>query len=139
MSKSYRPTKNEFQTEWNFVDANGKVLGRLATEIAAKLIGKDKATYTPGVLPNVKVVVTNASKVAVTGNKETGKIYYRHTNFPGGIKQETLGELREKNPSKIIENAVKGMLPQNKLRNRFMANLYVYEGTEHPHTAQEGK
>lgn len=139
MSKSYRPGKDEFDTEWSFVDANGKVLGRLATEIAAKLVGKDKATYTPGVLPMSKVVVTNAAKVAVTGNKESDKVYYRHSNYPGGLRQETLGEMRAKHPERIIQNAVKGMLPNNKLRDRFMANLYVYEGAEHPHTAQEGK
>ncbi len=139
MTKSYMPKKNEFETEWHFVDANGKVLGRLATEIAAKLVGKDKATYTPGVLPKVKVVVTNSLKVAVTGNKESDKIYYRHSDFPGGIKQATLAEVRTKDSTKIIERAVKGMLPNNKLRKRYMDNLYVYEGTEHPHSAQEGK
>lgn len=139
MNKSYMPKKNEFDTEWHFVDAEGKVLGRIATEIASTLVGKDKPTYTPGVLPKVKVVVTNAAKVAVTGNKEDDKIYYRHSDYPGGIKQETLGEVRAKDSTKIIERAVKGMLPNNKLRKRFMANLYVYEGTEHPHKAQEGK
>jgi len=115
------------------------VLGRVATEIAKLLMGKDEATYTPGVMSGNKVVVTNSAKIAVTGNKMADKTYFRHTRYPGGIKQATLEEVMAKDPTKPLRMAVKGMLPKNKLQKRYMANLHIYAGEEHPHTAQENK
>ena len=137
MNKTHAPKLSDKKEEWYFVDANGKVLGRLATSVASLLLGKDSALYTPGVLSGNHVVVTNASKVAFTGNKKQQKIYYSHSNYPGGLKQETLEQVMKKDPSKVIERAVKGMLPTTKLRKRYMANLHVYERKEHPHGAQE--
>lgn len=137
MTKSFFPRKEGKEIEWFFFDVEGKVLGRIASEIAVKLIGKDSPKYTPGVLSGNKVVVTNAAKVAVTGNKEDDKTYYRHSGYPGGLKSETLGEVREKDPTRIIKMAVKGMLPRNKLTKKYMANLYIYPDAEHPHKAHE--
>lgn len=130
-------TSNE-KTKWHFLSAEGKILGDLATEVSRILLGKNSASFTPGVLSDAKVVVTNAAKVAVSGTKESNKLYHRHSNFPGGLRTETLSEVRAKNPKKIIENAVWGMLPTNRLRERMMANLYIYPSAEHPHHAQEG-
>lgn len=131
------PKTKDIKEEWHFVDAKGKVLGKLATEVSVQLVGKNTPTYTPGALSGNHVVVTNAAKVAVTGNKRQDKTYYRHSNYPGGLKAETFAEIIAKNPPKAIELAVRGMLPINKLRKRYMAHLHVYAGTEHPHSAQE--
>lgn len=131
------PTKSRISREWHFFDAEGKVLGSLASEIAQILIGKNKAVYTPNINVGDKVVVINAEKIQVTGTKEAQKIYYRHTGFPGGIKSETLKELRDRKPADIIKKAVYGMLPKNKLRAERLNNLYIYVGSNHPHTAQQ--
>ncbi|MDB5162352.1 MAG: ribosomal protein nonfunctional [Candidatus Saccharibacteria bacterium] len=125
--------------EWFLIDAADAPLGRVATQIAKYLIGKYKTTYTPHVDAGDYVVVINAKALVVTGDKETGKIYYRHSGFPGGLTEATLKEVREKNPSRIIEAAVKGMLPRNKLSADRMARLRVFEGAEHAHTAQTPK
>jgi large subunit ribosomal protein L13 len=136
--RTYNPTLSTLKQDWHLVDVNGKVLGKVASEIAVLLMGKNKATFTPGVVSNDKVVVTNAAKVVVTGRKETDKVYYRHSNYPGGLKSATVAEVREKDSRRLIEYAVKGMLPNTKLRKNYMANLFVYAEEEHPHKAQLG-
>ena len=124
---------SDVKREWHIVDAQDKILGRLATDIAQKLIGKHKKEYTPHIDAGDYVVVVNAAQIAVTGNKEEQKKYYRHSGFPGGLKVRTLGELRETFPERIIEKAVKNMLPKNKLQSPRMTRLKVYAGAEHPH------
>ena len=138
-AKTFSQKTADVSREWFLVDASELPLGRIATIIADKLIGKSKPTYTPHVDGGDYVVVVNAEKVVVTGNKETAKIYYRHSGFPGGIKDATLAEVREKAPEKIIENAVRGMLPKNKLSDARMERLKVYAGAEHAHAAQKPK
>ena len=138
-AKTFSQKTADVSREWFLVDASELPLGRIATIIADKLIGKSKPTYTPHVDGGDYVVVVNAEKVVVTGNKETAKIYYRHSGFPGGIKDATLAEVREKAPEKIIENAVRGMLPKNKLSGARMERLKVYAGAEHAHAAQKPK
>lgn len=122
---------------WYVVDAQGKTLGRLATEVARRLRGKHKAEYTPHVDTGDYIVVVNAEKVRVTGNKADGKIYYSHTGFPGGIKGISFADRQKKQPEKIIEDAVKGMLPKNPLGRAMYKKLKVYAGSEHPHSAQQ--
>ena len=134
--KTYSQKPAEVSRRWVLVDATDAPLGRLSTEIAKYLIGKYKPSYTPHVDGGDYVVVINAAKAVVTGDKETGKVYYRHSGFPGGIKDATLKEVREKFPERIIENAVKGMLPKNKLSEGRMQRLKVFPGSEHAHTAQ---
>lgn len=124
---------SDVKREWHLVDAQDKILGRLATDIAQKLIGKHKKDYTPHIDSGDFVVVLNAAQIAVTGKKEEQKKYYRHSGFPGGLKVRTLGELRETFPERIIEKAVKNMLPKNKLQSPRMARLKVFAGAEHPH------
>jgi large subunit ribosomal protein L13 len=138
-AKTFSQKPADVNREWFLVDATELPLGRIATIIADKLIGKSKPTYTPHVDAGDYVVVINAEKLVVTGNKETGKIYYRHSGFPGGIKDATLAEVREKFPERIIEKAVQGMLPKNKLSADRMARLKVFPGAEHAHTAQQPK
>lgn len=138
-AKTYSQKTADINREWYLIDASTAPLGRVATEIAALLIGKRKPTYTPHVDNGDYVVVINAEKVVVTGNKETGKVYYRHSGFPGGIKDATLKEVREKFPERIIEAAVKGMIPKNKLSAERMARLRIFAGEEHAHTAQTPK
>ena len=121
---------------WILIDAKDATLGRVSTEIAKYLIGKYKPTYTPHVDGGDYVVVVNAKELVVTGAKETDKIYYRHSGFPGGLKEAQLKELREKSPESIIQEAVKGMLPKNKLAAGRMARLRIFAGSEHDHTAQ---
>ncbi len=122
--------------KWHHFDVANEVLGRIATEIAAKLIGKHKPSYTPHVDGGDFVVVTNASKVSVTGRKGSDKLYRRHSGYPGSTKEETFDELQERNPARIIELAVQNMLPKNKQRDQRMKRLKVYAGEEHPHQAQ---
>lgn len=130
--------KNEtVKREWFVVDAEDKVLGRLASEIAHRLKGKHKPEYTPHVDTGDYIVVVNAGKVAVTGNKTTDKIYYRHTGHPGGIKSVSFREMIEKHPTRVIENAVRGMLPRNKLGRAMLSKLKIYAGAEHAHQAQQ--
>ncbi|MFZ2545410.1 MAG: 50S ribosomal protein L13 [Candidatus Saccharimonas aalborgensis] len=122
---------------WILIDATSAPLGRVATEVAKYLIGKYKPTYPPHVDGGDYVIVINAKDTVVTGEKETDKIYYRHSGFPGGIKDAQLKEVREKFPERIIENAVRGMLPKNKLSPERMARLRVFSGSEHTHEAQK--
>lgn len=119
------------------MDASQYTLGRLAAALAHRLRGKHKPQYTPHVDTGDYIVVVNAEQVQVTGRKETDKIYYRHTGYPGGIKSRTLEEMREKRPEQIIQRAVKGMLPRNPLGRQVARKLKVYRGSEHPHTAQQ--
>ena len=127
---------NEINREWFIVDAEGQTLGRLASEIAQIIRGKKKPFYTPHMDMGDFVVVVNAEKVKVTGNKEKDKSYFRHSGFPGGVTQISLQKVRQDFPERIITNAVKGMLPHNKLGRQLLTHLKVYSGTEHPHAAQ---
>ena len=129
--------KEDTQHNWVIVDATDKVLGRLASKIADKLRGKDKPIFTPHVDCGDHVIVINAEKVKLTGNKLTQKEYVRHTGFPGGQRISTPEELFKKKPTDVIEKAVKGMLPKNKLGRQLFHNLHVYAGTEHDHGAQK--
>ncbi|OGT63705.1 MAG: 50S ribosomal protein L13 [Gammaproteobacteria bacterium RIFCSPHIGHO2_12_FULL_45_12] len=135
--KTYFATNENREHKWYLVDASGKVLGRLATQIAKYLRGKHKPEYTPHADTGDYIVVINADKVKVTGAKEQDKKYYRHSGYPGGIKEMTLEKLRAKDPGRIIELAVKGMLPRNPLGRDMLRKLKVYAGTDHPHAAQQ--
>lgn len=135
-AKTYSQKTADISRSWYLIDASSAPLGRVATEIAKYLIGKSKPTYTPHIDNGDYVVVINAEKAVVTGNKEEGKIYYRHSGFPGGIKDATLREVREKYPERIIEAAVKGMIPRNKLASERLGRLRVFAGETHSHTAQ---
>lgn len=134
--KTFSQKPSEVTRRWILIDATDAPLGRVSTEIAKYLIGKYKPTYTPHIDGGDYVVVINAANVAVTGDKEVQKKYYRHSGFPGGIKDARLEEVREKFPERIIEAAVKGMLPKNKLSDERMKRLRVFAGSEHTHTAQ---
>jgi len=129
--------KETVNHQWFVVDAENAVLGRLATQIANVLRGKHKAIYTPSVDTGDFVVVLNAEKIALTGNKVADKVYYSHSGFPGGIKSTTAGELLVKKPEELIRKAVKGMLPKNKLARHMLKKLKVYSGGSHPHEAQQ--
>ena len=129
--------KEETQHNWVIVDASDKVLGRLASKIADKLRGKDKPIFTPHVDCGDFVVVVNAEKIKVTGNKFEDKKYYTHSLYPGGLKTKTFKDMNATKPEKIIELAVKGMLPKNKLSNQLIKKLKIYAGSEHPHEAQQ--
>ena len=134
--KTFSQKPADVSRRWILIDASTAPLGRVATEIAKYLIGKYKPTYTPHVDGGDYVVVINAAKVPATGDKELQKKYYRHSGFPGGIKDASVKEVREKFPERLVENAVKGMLPKNKLSADRMARLRVFAGSEHAHTAQ---
>ena len=134
--KTYTAKPGEIQREWFLVDAEGKTLGRLATQIADTLRGKGKPAYTPHVDTGDFVIVVNAEKIAVTGSKLDSKIYYRHSGYPGGIKQRTLREELDRRPTEVIRKAVRGMLPRNRLGRAQLRKLKVYAGPEHPHDAQ---
>ncbi len=136
ISKTYSQKPSEVTRKWVIVDASTAPLGRTAVVIAKYLTGKSKPTYTPHIDAGDYVVVVNAAKAVVTGNKEKDKTYYRHSGFPGGIKSESLAEVREKNASKLIVSAVKGMIPRNKLAAERLKRLRVFEGEEHTHEAQ---
>jgi len=135
--KTYYAKPGEVEREWLIVDATDMVLGRLASNVAQILKGKNKPQYTPHVDVGDFVVVINADKVRVTGAKETDKVYYRHTGYPGGLKSETFTEAMAKHPTRVIERAVKGMLPKNTLGRAMGRKLKVYAGPEHPHAAQK--
>lgn len=137
--KTFSAKGHEVKRDWYVVDASDKVLGRLATEIARRLRGKHKAEYTPHVDTGDYIVVINAEKVTVTGRKYDDKMYYRHTGHPGGIKSDSFAKLQARNPARIIELAVKGMLPKNPLGREMYRKLKIYVGSEHPHTAQQPK
>ena len=127
----------EVKKDWYVVDASGKTLGRLATQCATILRGKHKPSYTPNVDCGDNVIIINAAKIVYTGDQENKKTYYHHSMFPGGLKSISIGKLKETNPTLLVEKAVKGMLPHTKLGDQMRAHLYVYEGAEHPHTAQK--
>ena len=137
--KTYVATPQNRQRDWYLVDADGKTLGRLATQIADVLRGKRKPDYTPHCDTGDFVVVINAERIRVTGNKRADKIYYRHTGYPGGIRSRTLGEMLDRRPEEVIRMAVKGMLPKNRLARQQITKLKVYAGPEHPHQAQQPK
>ncbi|MDG2070630.1 MAG: 50S ribosomal protein L13 [Pseudomonadales bacterium] len=135
--KTISANEGTVRRNWYVVDATDKTLGRLSTQIANRIRGKHKAEYTPHVDTGDYIVVVNAEKVRVTGTKLDDKHYYRHTGYPGGIKSVTLGKMMEETPTSAIEQAVKGMMPKNKLSRSMLAKLKVYAGSEHPHTAQQ--
>lgn len=137
MTKTYSPKPADIEREWFVVDAEGLRLGRLASVIAGTLRGKHKPIYTPHEDTGDFVVVVNAEKVVLTGRKEEQKIYRRHSNRPGSLVEQTAGEVREKFPRRLVESAVRGMLPKNSLGRRMFRKLKVYEGPEHPHQAQQ--
>ncbi|HDN85005.1 50S ribosomal protein L13 [Candidatus Aerophobetes bacterium] len=134
--KTFIPKKDEIVRKWYLIDADGKILGRMATRIARILSGKDKPIYTPHLDTGDFVVVINARKVRVTGEKYTQKIYYHHSGYPGGLKKRTFEELMKKKPEEIILRAVKGMLPKNRLGRKMLKKLKVYPDADHPHQAQ---
>jgi len=135
--KTFSAKPETVKRDWYVVDADGKTLGRMATEIARRLRGKHKPEYTPHVDTGDYIVVINAEKVKVTGNKSKDKMYYRHTGFPGGIKEISFEKLIDKKPEMVIEKAVKGMLPKNPLGRAMYRKLKVYAGPDHQHTAQQ--
>jgi len=137
--KTYTPKADEIERAWWVVDAEGKVLGRLASEIAKVLRGKHKPMYTPHLDTGDHVIVVNAEKVRVTGNKEEQKTYFRHSGYMGGDKHIPFKEMREKHPERILELAVKGMMPKNNLGRLMLKKLKVYAGDQHPHEAQQPK
>ena len=135
--KTYVTKPADIERKWYVVDADGETLGRLATKIAVILRGKHKPIYSPSVDCGDYVIVLNADKITVTGQRLDQKVYYRHSGYPGGIRSITLREQLEKHPTRPIELAVKGMLPKNKLGRKMLKKLKVYTGSEHPHQAQE--
>ncbi len=135
--KTYSAKPLEVERKWYLIDAEGEILGRLATRVANILRGKNKPEYTPNVDTGDFVIVINADKVVVSGKKETDKIYYHHTGYPGGLKAASVKEVREKDARKLIEKAVKGMLQHNTLGDTQFTKLKVYNGPEHPHAAQK--
>jgi large subunit ribosomal protein L13 len=137
--KTYVATPANRERNWVLVDASGKTLGRLATRIADALRGKRKPEYTPHIDTGDFVVVVNAEKIAVSGNKREQKIYYRHSGYPGGLRTRTLEEMLERRPEEVIRLAVKGMLPRNRLGRQQLRKLRVYAGPDHPHEAQKPK
>jgi len=137
--KTYSAKPKDIQREWFVVDADGVPLGRLATKVATILRGKHKPMYTPNIDVGDHVIVINAEKVALTGRKAQSKVYYRHSGYPGGLKEITFQRMIEKHPERVIEIAVKGMLPHNSLGRQMYRKLKVYAGSEHPHTAQQPK
>ena len=134
--KTYSARKEDIARDWYLVDAEGKALGRLATEIAKRLRGKHKPVYTPHIDTGDFIVVVNADKVALTGKKLTDKIYYHHTGYPGGLKSVTAGKMLEEKPEDLLTGAVRGMLPKNSLGRQMLKKLKVYRGDRHPHKAQ---
>ena len=139
MIKTYTVKESEIERKWHLIDASDKVLGRLATEASALLLGKHKPTFTRNLDTGDYVVVINAEKILVTGNKAKQKLYYRHSGYPGGLKSASLEEVMQKDPTKVIEHAVKGMLPHNRLGAQMIKKLKVYVGDSHPHVSQTGE
>lgn len=135
--KTFSLKASEIQRSWLLIDADNQVLGRLATQVATLLRGKHKPTYTPSMDNGDFVVVVNAEKIRMTGRKADQKIYYRHTNYPGGLKQTPFKIMLQKHPDRIIRLAVKGMLPRNRLSRHVLLKLKIYAGPDHPHTAQQ--
>lgn len=138
-TKTYTPKASEIQRDWYVVDAEGKTLGRLATEVARVLRGKHKPTYTPHMDMGDCVIIVNAEKVHVTGNKSRDKLYYRHSQYPGGLRALNMEQLQRRHPTRPVEKAVRGMLPKNILGTKMFKKLRVYAGPDHPHEAQQPK
>ncbi|MBL7166513.1 MAG: 50S ribosomal protein L13 [Dehalococcoidales bacterium] len=138
MSKTYSIKASDIKREWHIVDAEDQILGKLATRIAGLLMGKHKPLFSRNMDVGDSVVVINAEKVRVTGNKEKQKMYYRHSGYPGGLKTTSLETMMQKHPNRVIEHAVKGMLPKNRLQARMMKRLRVFVGDSHPHLGQTG-
>ena len=132
-NNSFVPKMKEINREWHFINAENEVLGRLSTKIAKLLMGKNKASFTRNENMGDKVVVTNAAKIRVTGKKLKDKVYYHHTDFPKGLRSESLENLLSRKPTEVLKKSVMGMLPKNRLRNLMMKNFYIYAGEEHPH------
>jgi large subunit ribosomal protein L13 len=136
MKDTFTPSQSFITKKWFVIDATNQKLGRIATKISQILIGKNKIIYTPFLETGDNIIVINAEKIILTGNKETQKIYFNHSGRPGGMRLEQLAKLRQRRPEKIIEHAVKGMLPKGSLGRKVYTNLKVYMGSEHPHDAQ---
>lgn len=137
MRQTFMANESNIDRKWYVIDAEGKTMGRLSSEVASILRGKHKVTYTPHVDCGDHVILINAEKIYLSGNKAADKIYYRHSNHPGGIKSISAGELREKNPVRLMETSIKGMLPKGSLGDKMFKKLHVYAGSEHPHAAQQ--
>jgi len=137
VKRTYVTKPEEVERNWYVVDASGQTLGRLASEVAQIIRGKHKPTFSPAVDVGDYVVVVNAEKIHVTGRKLDQKMYYRHSGYPGGLKELTLGRMLEEHPTRVIKLAVRGMLPKNKLGRKMIKKLKVYAGPEHPHQAQQ--
>ena len=134
--KTYTPKASDIKRDWQVIDASGQTLGRLASQIARLLMGKHKPIYAPHIDCGDYVVVVNAAKIRVTGNKLLGKVYYRHTGYPSGLRKITLSDMLTRHPTRVIEYAIKGMLPHNRLGRAMFKKLKVYAGESHPHQAQ---
>lgn len=139
MQKTYTPKAGEINQQWVLVDADGQNLGRLATRISSVLLGKNKPSFTPGMDTGDFVVVVNAERISVTGNKLKDKVYYHYTGYPSGMKQITLQDQLRKHPDRVIRRAVWGMLPHNRYGRKIIKKLKIYSGPEHPHQAQNPK
>ncbi len=139
MGTTYVTKEEDIQREWYVVDADGRTLGRVASEVARILRGKHKPIYSPSVDTGDYVIVVNAERIRVTGRKLDDKMYYRHSGYPGNLKAINLRDLLQKHPSRVIEKAVRGMLPRNRLGRRMFKKLRVYAGSDHPHAAQKPK
>ena len=137
--KTYSIKADEIHKDWFVADAENKALGRLASKVAQTLKGKHKPTYTPHMDMGDFVVVVNAEKIRVSGNKEMQKTYFSHSGYPGGTKEVDLYTMRRRHPERVIQNAVKGMLPHNRLGRQMMRNLKIYSGSDHPHSSQQPK
>ena len=138
-TKTFSAKPHEVRRDWFVVDANEKILGRLAAQIALRLRGKHKPEYTPHVDTGDYIVVVNASRIRVTGDKATGKVYYRHSSYPGGVYQTTFAKMQQRFPGRALQKAVKGMLPKGPLGYAMIKKLKIYPGGEHPHSAQQPK
>jgi len=136
--KTYSTKASDIERQWHVIDASGKVLGRLATQVASLLMGKHKPIFSRNLDTGDFVVIINAEKVRVTGNKAKQKLYYRHSGYPGGLKSISLEKMMQTHPTRVIEHAVKGMVPHNRLGASMMKKLRVYAGESHPHLAQTG-
>ena len=135
--RTYSPKPGDIQREWHVIDADDVILGKLAVQVANLLRGKHKPTFAPHMDMGDFVIVVNAEKIAVTGDKRTAKLYHRHSGYPGGLKSRTLQEMLDRRPEEVIRLAVKGMLPRNRLARKQLTKLKVYAGPEHPHVAQK--
>ena len=137
MRQTFMANESNIERKWYVIDAEGQTLGRLSSEVAAILRGKNKVTYTPHVDTGDYVIIINASKIEFTGNKEQDKMYSRHSNHPGGVKSISAGEFKRTNPERLLDTSIKGMLPSTRLGEKQGKKLFVYGGAEHPHAAQQ--